>query len=323
MSEKIILTIKYLIVNLVISLITSANLCADQEKESMFSVKINPQFLNYYEDLGIYFGFNDNEVKDKFEYDKVTKSFVADFSVSYGDWVHLAFNYTDSKDWGFGETNQDYLAKYWYNASIKCYQSENFDLYAYYSSFDKELFIEDEVDYLLTKNKYLLGIGVGTSKLRSFKKISFSTIDESGLYGIIYSGIGNFENKLSFTTTNPYNTNSSEVNYFKASNDLGYVFYMDMGGVYFNDKYYFGGKLEVGGFFNGIAEQNRNELEGEVITGTIIVKAIAGYRFTECWDITFDYTIKDENCRNEGDVKDGSHFTAYFLELNSKFYLNF
>lgn len=288
-----------------------------------FKIKINPQYIRFEEDLGIFIGFNNETVKDKYEYQKKINSFSTDFSIEFMEKLYFAFNYTDSKKWSFDKSKNDYLNKYWYNFVYQFSSYGFLNFYAYYSNFDKELFIEKQVDYTFRKQKYLLGAGFGAAHMKNFSSISFDFVDNSGIYGIIYSGLGSFENSLKFTSTNPYNPTPDEQLTLKAKNDLGYVFYMDMGGIYLYKSFYLGGKFEVGGFFNGKVIRNGSELEGEVITGTLMFEFVSGYKITKFWDVSLNYKIIEENNRNEGDVKDGSHFTVYCLKINSKILLDF
>jgi len=296
----------------------SSNASADY-----FKIKINPQYLQFEEDLGIFFGFNNETVKDKYEYQKKINSFAADFSIEFMDMLYFSLNYTDSKKWGLGKGSNDYLDKYWYNFVYRFASYEFINFYAYYSNFNKELFIKDQADYTFRKQKYLLGAGFGAAHMRNFSSISFDFVENSGMYGIIYSGLGSFENKLEFISTNPYYPTPDKPLTLKAKNDLGYVFYMDMGGIYLYKSFYLGGKFEVGGFFNGKVTKNGSELEGEVITGTLMFEFVTGYKITDYWDISLDYKLIEENNRNEGEVRDGSHFTVYYLKFNSKILLDF
>ena len=296
----------------------SSNIFADN-----FKIKINPQYLQFDEDLGIYFGFNNETVKDKYEYQKKINALAADFSVEILEKLYFSFNYTDSKKWGFGKSSSDYLDKYWYNFVYRISSYRFLNFYAYYSNFNKELFIKDEADYTFSKQKYLLGAGFGAANMRNFSGISFDFVENSGGYGIFYSGLGNFKNKLEFMSTNPFIPGPRTLQTLKAENDLGYVFYMDLGGIFLYKSFYLGGKLEAGGFFNGRVIKNGSELKGEVITGTLIFEFVSGYKITDFWDISLNYKIIEENNRNEGDVRDGSHFTVYHLKLNSKILLDF
>ena len=155
--------------------------------------------------------------------------------------------------------------------------------------------ILEEIEFDALNVKYLVGAGAFTYGLES---VNFSDLSERGMHGIIYLGAGSSHNKIWIASTNPHYSINRNWEYI-AKEDLGFVFFMDIGGLYNSGKFYLGGKIKVGGFFSGEIQVNGEDKTDQLITGTIEMEAVGGYSFTKNLQIGFNWKMNDENNRNE------------------------
>ena len=287
-----------------------------------FKLFIKPQYTNIYEELGVYFGFDESTqtVEDKYKHDEMLDIFSIEYSLGYKNKFFLRGYFTNTDGFKFGKYNNDFK-KNWLETNYKFGLGSTFDLILYYSRFSKKFEIEDEVTYQAENSKYLLGLGVFTYELSN---LSFSDLTKSGVHGILYMGAGRYENNVWMATTNPFIIDYREWK-FVAEEDFGFVFFMDIGGLYSQKYFYLGAKLKVGGFVSGEVKINDDVVTDQVITGTIEMQALGGIFLHKNIQLGLDWKINDENNRNESKdyKKDGSSFTSYvtncYVTMNIQF----
>jgi hypothetical protein len=289
-------------------------------KTKNYHFYIHPQYTNVKEHLGVYFGYNENSqtVSDKYSLDESLDIFSLEYSFRYKTRFMLKGYYSDTEGFKLGSSDKDFK-KNWFDLNYKLGLGKVFDIFAYYSRYEKNLNIPDEITFDVLNVKYLAGIGVTSYGLAGMK---FSDLSESGGHGIIYCGAGEYENNVWMLATNPSNPEVRDLT-FVAKEDLGFVFFMDMGALYNSGRFYIGAKMKVGGFFSGEVIVNEVDKTDQVISGTIEMEAVGGINITKNLQIGLDWKMNDENNRNESEMKDGSRFTNYvtnvFLNISFSF----
>lgn len=284
------------------------------------AIELKPQFTAVNEEVGIYFGYDGNSVSDKYKHSETVQVISLEGSIS-GNKIYIKWFYTSTEGFGLGSPDNDFH-KYWHEANYKLIKREWYDVYFYHSYFRKEHDIPDEVEYTASNSKYLAGIGVRSKPQFSMANINFTDFSTGGAYGIIYLGGGSYKNDVWIPASNPtlYSYRDWE---FEASESFGLVFFMDMGLIYSPKWGYAAAKMKVGGFLSGNSETNGLSNDGEMVNGTILFQTAAGLKLSKNFDIGTEFIIADENCRNESEDQDGSHFTStlfnIFLNINFRF----
>ena len=287
-----------------------------------FSIYIHPQYTNIKEHLGVYFGWDDQTVDDKYILDKNINVFSIDFSAGYKNSFFAKGHYSNTKGFKIGESENDF-SNNWFDINYKFQLDEYYGVLVYYSRYSKKLDIPREITFDSKNSKYLIGVGASTYGLAN---INFSNFSKSGGHGIIYLGAGSFENTVWMSSTNPNKPRGIAGEWeFIAKNDFGFVFFMNMGALYNSNRFYIGGKLKVGGFFAGEVIVNNVDKTDEVITGTVAMEAVAGVNIIKNLKVGIHWKHNNENNRNESDEydQDGSNFYNYitnvFLDFNFSF----
>jgi hypothetical protein len=295
--------------------ITILLLPALHSKTKNYSFYIHPQYTNVQEHLGVYFGYDGDSVSDKYSSDESMDIFSLEYSLGYKSRFFLKGYYSDTEGFKLGSSDKDFK-KNWFDINYKLGLGEVFDVFVYYSRYEKQLNIPDEITFDVFNVKYLAGLGVTSYGLSGMK---FSNLTESGGHGIIYCGAGEYENKVWMLAANP-NFPGIRDKEFIAKEDLGFVFFMDMGALYNSGRFYIGAKMKVGGFFSGEVIVDGENVSDQVISGSIEMEAVGGVNITKFLQIGVDWKMNDENNRNESELKDGSRFTNYvtnvFLNLS-------
>ncbi|MCF7793176.1 MAG: hypothetical protein K9N09_07960 [Candidatus Cloacimonetes bacterium] len=287
---------------------------------SILHVELKPQFTAVNEEVGVYFGYDGNTVSDKYKHSEMVQVFSLEGSIG-GNRLYVKWFFTSTQGFGLGSADNDFQ-KYWHEANYRIIKREWYDVYLYHSFFRKNHDVAYEVEYTALNSKYLVGVGVRTKPEFSMANINFTDFSIGGAYGIIYMGGGNYKNEVWIPASNPYSPYSGSWK-FEASESFGIVFFMDMGLIWSPNWGYAATKLKVGGFLSGSSETNGYSNDGEMVNGTISFQSAAGLKLTKNIDIGTEFIIADENCRNESDDQDGSHFTStifnLFINLNYRF----
>ncbi|MBF0226665.1 MAG: hypothetical protein HQK76_14520 [Desulfobacterales bacterium] len=296
-----------------------------QNTKNLFNIYLKPQYSFGGEKVGVYFGSDEvkKTVEDKYKYTENFDTAGIEGAISFLNYVLLSFYYTDNDKLNFNDKSENEFNKYWYQINYRVWGDPFWGMYVYYFKFHKELDIINEIDYSAAKTKYLIGIGANTEGF-GMANMNFSDLNRSGLYAIMHLGAGSFENNIVMAPTNPYSHRKNNWT-FKAEDRLGQIFNMDLGGIYSSKWGYLGAKLEVGGWFSGRVEIDGKQASDQIVTGTILMKMVAGFKFNESILIGFEGIYNSENYQNyqenETYSTDGSHFDSYgaLLFVNIQF----
>jgi hypothetical protein len=276
------------------------------------SIELKPQFSATSEEVGIYFGFDGNTVSDKYTHSENFQLISLEGSIT-GNRAFFKWHYTSTDGLGLGALEKD-LHNYWHELTFRLMRRDWYELYAYSSYFKKELTIPDETEYMATNSKYLLGAGVRSNPQLALANMQFTDFTQGGAFGCIYLGAGSYRNEVEIPASNPSSPYSGSWE-FEASEDFGAVFLMDMGFIWSPHWGYAAAKMKVGGFMSGTSQTNGSNNDGQMVNGSISFHTAAGIQLSKRINLGAAFIISDENCRNEDDEMDGSHFATTAFNL--------
>lgn len=275
-------------------------------------IELKPQFTAASEEVGVYFGFDGNSVSDKYTHSENFQLFSIEVSIT-GNRAYIKWHYSSTDGLALGAQEND-LQKYWHEITFRLMRRDWYEMYAYNSFFRKKLTTPDVADYLATNSKYLLGAGVKSNTDFTLSNMQFTDFSRGGAFGIVYIGAGSYRNDLEIPSSNPSSPYSGSWE-FEASESFGMVFQMDMGFIWSPRWGYGAAKMKVGGFLSGTSQTNSEDNDGAMVNGSLSFHTAAGIKLGRHIDLGTEFIIIDENCRNEDDDQDGSHFTTTIFNL--------